>query len=357
MKIGILTFSSAFNYGAVLQAFALRKYISSIDLENEVCIIDYNPIYFQKKYRQPSLLSIIKHSKVKYYLTAWKCYNDLKKKNNAFSRFKSLYFNFGKVEQSYDYIVLGSDQIWNKKLTGNSLDKYFWGNTYYESSMVISYAASFGDSLDIKDISQIKYNLSHISNISVREKQSAETLNSIIHKNVSVVVDPVFLLSKSEWTAICKPINKSKFIFIYFFGNDAALFDEIERYAKSNGFEVVFCTTGYCNQPRYDNTTSPIEFVSYIKEASMVITNSFHATAFSLIFGTKFISVKRKDGNNLRISNLLLMSNSVNLFMDSELVTQNVIHKIINEKNNSNENLKLEICQSKKYLSKIFAKK
>lgn len=48
MKIGILTFSSAFNYGAVLQAFALRKYISSIDLENEVCIIDYNPIYFQK---------------------------------------------------------------------------------------------------------------------------------------------------------------------------------------------------------------------------------------------------------------------------------------------------------------------
>lgn len=358
MKIGIITFSSVLNYGAVLQAFALRRYITSIDLENEVYIIDYNPKYFQDKYKQPSLLSIIKHSKIKNYLAAWKCYNDLKKKNNAFSQFKSLYFNFGKVEQSYDYIVLGSDQIWNKKITGNCLDKYYWGNTYFESSTVISYAASFGDSLDIKDIPQVKYNLNHISYISVREKQSAETLNDIIHeRDVRVVVDPVFLLSKEEWSAICKPINKRKFIFIYFFGNDEELFDKIEEYAKSNGFDVVYCTTGYCNQPRYDNTTSPIEFISYIKEASLVITNSFHATAFSLIFGTNFISIKRQDGNNLRISNLLLMSNSINLFVDSEVLTHKFIHKIIKEKNNSDENLMYAIEKSKEYLLEIFRKK
>ena len=99
------------------------------------------------------------------------------------------------------------------------------------------------------------------------------------------------------------------------------------------------------------------KFISYIKEASLVITNSFHATAFSLIFGTNFISIKRQDGNNLRISNLLLMSNSINLFVDSEVLTHKFIHKIIKEKNNSDENLMYAIEKSKEYLLEIFRKK
>lgn len=325
MKIGILTYHNVRNYGAVLQAFALKKWLETKG--NEVKIIHYSSKIFSKKTRS------LKAQIVSFFWNRIRNVIGGKKKNIAFNQFRKNFLEIdGKVMTShdelreyskkmqFDSLIVGSDQVWNSDINGK--DAAFFLN-FAEKERKISYAASFGVSEIAKENEGfIKENISRFDAISVREKTGSEILKKIgIEKEVSVTLDPVFLLGEEDWSSVAaKRLVSGKYILCYVMPGDKALEQKITTTASqlSRELEAKVIYVGRKEYYRFKNdgkdmvSASPQEFISLIKHADAVVTNSFHGTAFSVIFKKKFysftnsnLSGKKQLGS--RINDLLLL--------------------------------------------------
>lgn len=181
MKIGILTFHAAHNYGAVLQCYALQEYLKSKG--NEVFVIDYRSKYLLDCYKWFNCKLFIK-SIVKFtFIKEWKKMLDKRKRSNKFETFIQNRLNIINVSilktNFFDYIVIGSDQVWNTKLT-NGYDKYYWGQFCHPvQTKIISYSASLELIWPKDEDDNVKKMLSNFERISVREKDLAIKLSSI----------------------------------------------------------------------------------------------------------------------------------------------------------------------------------
>ncbi|WP_026497684.1 polysaccharide pyruvyl transferase family protein [Butyrivibrio sp. WCD2001] len=287
MKCGILTFHFAHNYGAVLQAYALKNHIKSMGHEAE--IIDYVPEHLKRFYSNNPFVNGKRLRSVSKQIIR------IHKNKMQFKRFGAFISDELLDESSFDadLLLCGSDQIWNNQITGNS-PEYFAGVGNYKR--IASYAASFGSSeLDEYQKDCIKKYLPGYSGISLREGDLLGKVSELSGKDVELVMDPVFLMDKQEWHSFSnKAINnyETDYILYYALRNDDELKDKAKKLSEKLSVKV------YCIHPTgkdlkteftqlYD--VGPYEFVNLIENAKYIVTNSFHAMAFSTIFGKKAI--------------------------------------------------------------------
>ena len=316
MKIGTITFHWANNYGAVLQAYALQQFLKNNGYDTE--IIDYKParLYFRELIRDAiyNRKNLTKRRKIKKFI----------KKHIRLSD-KTAYQS-SKVSKINDYnaVVCGSDQIWNEWLLfhaeKNPCTVYYLGTVGTEVKK-ISYAASFGTNI-LKEETKtlIQPILESFSGISVRENTAVEMLKDI---NISAirVCDPTLLLDGEDYLPIFADTvvrRRSVFPFILHKNQDAA--NEIVQYVKRH-----FNDTTDTKIPLSVN-----EWLSSIANCDIVVTNSFHATVFSILFHKNFIvlPVDGKDMND-RITTLLdSVGLSRHFCMNKEDVENCIIDKI-----------------------------
>lgn len=297
MNVAILTFQFAHNYGALLQAYALKTYLQNHNMNAEIA--PYYPDWARAEYAiSPFTKGVPPKRRVRLALQYFK----RKKQSRVFSRFieEELKVNDAISEQKelvtwldrHDCVICGSDQIWNNNITGDC-SAYYAGGC---KTRRISYAASLG-TLQLTEVQKdnIKANLPYFSEISVREPSSATKIAELIQKEVRVVLDPVFLLKKDEWRELAKPVAvESNYVLVYFLQENEELLNYAKAYAQENNLRIYDIHPTMSKKHsgcRRLNNVGPKEFVWLIQNASCVCTNSFHATAFSVIFEKKLIHI------------------------------------------------------------------
>ena len=210
----------------------------------------------------------------------------------------------------YDVLISGSDQILNLTLSKNSVSYYL---TFAENATKISYASSFGrNDISKEEEDAIKNYLVEFDALAVREKSAIELIKKYIDKDAVNVVDPVFLMDKEEWFKLAdeKATPKQKYIFVYAMENTDVVKSVVDVVSKKYNLPII-TVNGGCNMDgivgKEDKKCGPQQFLSYIKNAEFVITNSFHGMAFSHIFEKNFYAIAHTRRNS-RIEDLMDIS-------------------------------------------------
>ncbi len=312
MKIGLITFHRAHNFGANLQAFALNKYINDNIAPCE--IIDYLPNnQIVEKNPVKKLLNKIKEI---IFFPRYVTYKKFRKfQNESYLLSNKSYAGDGEIKNNppkYDILISGSDQILNTDLTGNSESYYL---TFDEATPKISYGSSFGKTL-LNDLEKdlLKNEFSSFKALSVREESAASIINSIANVNAQLVLDPVFLLPASQWELKCSSISLPKrYIFVYCMEITEQIKDAVNKVSNLYNIPIIgaYGCTDVLENVSPVSKPGPEDFISCIKNAELVITNSFHGTALSLIFGKNFISVAHSK-RNTRLLNIMTLSGEEN---------------------------------------------
>lgn len=297
MRIGIVTYHNASNYGAVLQTYALQEAIKKINQDVE--IIDYDNRFIAKG------LDVIRLEPTA--LGLYHCVHDiihLKERKEKVRKFKKFFlekYNLSvKVAKEelldgalkYEMGVSGSDQIWNPLLAGHTDEIYFLA--FPGIGKRISYASSFGAYKfdNEKENNKISEYLSKYKSISIRDNPML--LKNVLGVNAYSHCDPTLLLSKDEWAEKLNiGSSAEKYILVYALTKAKELIDKAGAIGKKLDLAVkVIGESWYTGKNiEYIADAGPVEFVSAFYNASSIITNSFHGTAFATNFGIPFISV------------------------------------------------------------------
>lgn len=283
-KVGILTFHDVRNYGASLQAYALQKKLQEIFLDVE--IINYHNAEIQKRLK----LWNFQKTNIKTFLhTVFGAVFYINKKH-AFDTFNRAVFRlspkFSKEDlqrktTAYNILVTGSDQVWCARLTNH--DPSYFLDFAKENQIKIAYAPSFGDD-PITDLSLTKY-LNQFDLLTVREEIASEALKKNLAKDYTVVCDPTLLLEAEEWDSIAsKRFCREPYVFLFMIHESKALMEQAERFSREKGLRLI----SNKSFPFFQHL-SPMDFLSWVKYADYVFTNSFHGTVFSLIFQKQFV--------------------------------------------------------------------
>lgn len=339
MKIGVITIEKVNNYGAELQATATIKVLQGMGYETE--IIDY--CYYKNwNFKDTRISAPFVSMSVKGRLMYWVKYRlvnrivakilpllypTVKRRIQRFEDFHKINTKMSKrylsmpelyqTKMDYDVYVVGSDQVWNPSAS-SSIEPYFLTFAPKEAKK-ISYASSFGVSnIPASLYEKYKRLLSNIDYLSVREQTGVCLVKTLTGRDATCVLDPTLLLNKKQWGNImlAYPHMPSRYILVY----QLLPSETLPSLAKSIAEEMK-CPIYYLakrayavnapNGMRMIKDAGPAEFLWLIKNASCVVTNSFHGTAFSVNFCTPFYTVlNSKRGSNARITSLL---NSVNL--------------------------------------------
>lgn len=295
MRIGILSFHTAVNYGAVLQLFALKKYIEL--LGGDVEIINYVPIkakrYFNFFGLDKGLGKFIKKIiMMPFYLYKKKKFNKFIAKYMKLSDRVNNFESLRLLNSYFDTFIVGSDQVWNYKITGN--DTRYLLDFVEESNKKNSYAASFGTSKIPKEYRERYINLlKDFANISVREKQGQKIVNCLCSKESTVVLDPTLLFDMKEWRNFFSnraKYEKSKYILIYCMEPSSSIINVAKKISNDTGLKIIMINP-FTELFQIDTSVmvaGPEDFISLFLNAEYVITNSFHGTVFSINFGKKF---------------------------------------------------------------------
>lgn len=304
MKLGILTFPKAINYGAALQATALRKVL--LNQAEKVSFLNYSckAIDSSSKIFDISNLLDIKYTIAHLYNMP----EAIKRKRN-FSEYWKKHFDFGTVDPNeYNTIIVGSDQVWNYELTNDDL--FYFLNFKKSNVKKVSYAASFGLSeIDKVHADAIVPLLNDFAYLSVREKQAAKIIKDNANIEVPVVCDPTLLLDKSEWEKVIieKP-KDSGFIFVYTVFNSDKVWEYAKELSDKTGLPIktISYSKFHKREANYDYTAGPDDWVNYMLGADYVVTNSFHGVAFSINFNKNFFfdMPPAKAGVGSRISDI-----------------------------------------------------
>lgn len=294
MKIGIITFHDALNYGAVLQTYALSNILKEIT-GSEVDIIDYENPEISAKWR---IQRIKENRSVKGMIKRIVSVPFLERRNSQFKAFleKNVSLsdmvydtdNISELNHIYDVLVFGSDQIWNLILTGNDL--HYYGD-FVENTKAIAYAASFGK-YDLRTGPEsIKDLVARFDSVSVREEKDKIALKQHFGLDAYHAADPTILLRQDEWYKIEEGIDApARYILLYLVspaGNDFSLAHKLKA---ATGLPMVYINYSYRSSVGMKNikSASPGNFLFLLHHADIVITNSFHGTALSMISNKKF---------------------------------------------------------------------
>ncbi len=294
MKTGILTFTHTSNYGAVFQAYAMQKLLDGFGIDNE--FIDYfSPEVSKKhdpkmlKYRPGLVNKLIVPFVYPIYGKRLKKFLDFEKANLKLSNKKYTRENISQSSDFYSRFLVGSDQVWNPKLTGG--DMSFFLDFIEDKEKKLSYAASLGTS-DFPD--EYRENCCNLVRefafVNVREKTTKQILNGA-GIGANAVLDPTLMIDKNKWMNFVgeRPCKK-KYIFTYMPPSDKESIRRIREYAKKQGYDVFAVKKGIKPTPGFKtlNTLSPSEFLTWLYHAELVISGSFHGVCFSVILEKPF---------------------------------------------------------------------
>lgn len=298
-KAAIVTIQSK-NYGNRLQNYALQQTLKKMGFDVTTLTRIPNKTKFKRRLKDliHALRNKTKHEKFENF-------------NLNIKWSKAVLFEGDKEndwEDIYDYYIAGSDQIWNPNFDFVGDYEYL---SFADENKSISYAASFGVDMIPKEKEQhIKNLLQGFKSISVREESAVEIVKRISGRDAQLVLDPVMLLSKEEWQRVeTKPniskVNK-KYIMKYFLGGESKAVDDVIDKVGS-GYEIIDIAP---SSRGAEMPIGPAEFLWLIRNATFVITDSFHGSILSILFHTPFINITRnfnkKDGNmNTRIESVL----------------------------------------------------
>ena len=294
MRVGIMTFNRAINYGAVLQSYALKKTI--LRLTDECEVINYKCDNIEKS-ASPFYIKSKKPKDIIVFLL--QIFMRLKK-NREFKKFTDRYLDtescvlncksIAQVKNRYDLIVLGSDQIWNYQITG--LDANYFGVFAGDKTVKASYAASFGVSkIPESHLDDYTNYLSYIDIISVREPEGTRIVRELTNKNSYQHIDPVFLLSKNEWSHLISDASLMQDYILVYSINKSECYSVAQKLSDLTGLKIVGLQVSLSERTKCKRvqTESPDEFLNWFYHARYVITDSFHGTAFSILFEKKFM--------------------------------------------------------------------
>ncbi len=316
-RISIITLQGYYNYGNRLQNYALQEVIKNFSEEVETLILPkasvqssetFNKIKKVFSYTLSQTLNSI-NNKINSYINK----SIIDQRENKFKQFAQKYINekhinsfdeLRKIAKDTDYFVVGSDQVWHPY----NMDQYY-SLQFVEEEKRIAYAPSFGISEIPEDVKpQYKEWLSSIPYISVREKEGAKIIKQLTGRDAPVLVDPTLLLTKDEWLKISKVHAykpSSKYLISYFWGKiPTERKTLIKQIAKKYNLEIVSIAD---LKDKKTYIADPSEFIDYIDSASLVLTDSYHGTIFSILMETPFFVFERTGGKSMysRIETLL----------------------------------------------------
>lgn len=323
MIIKTLTTYNVYNYGASLQAYALMTYIKQKG--HEVEIINYQPEYLRRKY---DYKWVNPESKMSKFLITRCAYRILKylqrqttlKRKKAFDEFTKTqlsqtsisYLDHSELKKNppeADLFIVGSDQVWNVFYETGRDDAFFLD--FVTKGNKASYAASFSYlNIDNENKKRIELLLHDFKAVSIREFQGLDFLKEI-GINATWVLDPVFLLSKKEWKSFMPTYNKKeKYLLIYDFEGNKSLKSFAKKYAETYNLKIYSINDTYPRlyADKNFNNAGPKEFLTLIYNCDAFISNSFHGTAFSIIFNKPvFVFNRHRHKVNSRMESLMML--------------------------------------------------
>lgn len=318
MNVGILTFHRAENFGAVLQAFALQTF-----LENEGCkvsIIDYRNHKIDAMYDifNPRILFTRKNvfASLHLYLSRFKNIRDRKICKKKYEDFRRNFFHltdkFQTLKKStdfFDYVIVGSDQVWNLHLTGGLDRNYFLDFAKDTKTKKIAYAASAEKDpahLLLHHKKTVSRLLDDFDVLSVREDFLKDELKDYTAKEIKVCLDPTFLLNGNSYVKLASTVPDYGYVLVYHMTPIPSGSVLAEKIATSKNLKIKEIHIGYGygkGDERHKVNLGPLEILNYIAHAQEVITSSFHGLALSIILKKNVWVIDK--GNNLRQRNLL----------------------------------------------------
>lgn len=325
MKIGIITWFKFLNYGTILQAVSLANYVTS--LGHEVYLLDYpisggrDGIFNLRDLKKRTVKFFSDHLEEKVYR------NSIEKKKQRYHNFYESRCNIAgglKTKKEFidycnnlDLIICGSDQIWNP----NWYSDFYFANFDEIHTPKISYGSSIGvESIPDMLCGTYEDSIRKFSRVAVREKSLQRELKDKFNINAIHVIDPVCLLEEDQWKSIIKKNSfsfKKRYVVCYFLSDNKNYWAASRKFAQKNNLALqIIPMTIHSKWMRGNKKMDigPMEFLSIISNAEYILTDSFHATMFSIIFKKQFYVFERfepskRDSQNSRITDLLIELN------------------------------------------------
>ncbi len=357
--IAILTkYYKNYNYGGVLQGYALKRTLEEKGYETDIISYDVgknkNPIYKSvveqsKQYGIKSAINkIIEKVIGKFKFFIKDILNDRITRFEDFMQYDTEEYcddNISKLNDNYKAFISGSDQVWNP----NAVRLLYLQSFANDEKNKISYAASIGrNKLNKNEADVLVSYLKRFNSLSVREKTAKSLLQEYLNEDIEVVLDPTLLLEKEEWDDITTEFNHGKpYALFYFFSNSKKIRKQAIKFCNEKNIDLIMIP--YANQ-QFNfsdskgpgirlNSIGPREFVSAIKNADYVFTDSFHGVVFSIIYEKQFLVFERNKKehvsmnsriydilDNFDLANRLLMSDKFNEIYSLNRIDYNIVN-------------------------------
>lgn len=315
-RIKLITYHDAWSYGACLQTIATTKVLES--LGHAVEVINYHNPY-ESRYRNGNLLRYTSLREFLKIIIKKFFFQSSKYSERAFGNVGKDYILLTKRYDNLndlltlraDVLAVGSDQVWNPSIS-NGIDPAFFLD-FGKAERRISIASSMGDHVFSEREKKYVYErLKSFSSISVREQYAKDQIKTLTNKTIKILLDPTLLVSNEFWRnhfAKCYPkqLPKEGYILVFVLSEHFELSHILYEYKKKMNLPVYRIMINTYRTKGVDHVIpgpSLEEFVDLIDRATLVITDSFHGTAFSINMRTPFIFLLRKD-NNARMIELL----------------------------------------------------
>ena len=330
-----MTFPNSVSYGATLQMYALYRAVEKLGAEPE--IINYQNSYMRTECHTGATTgTLLLKKKIRLalrHIVHCRQY----RRFHAFEKRMAVYPHeiVGNHEtlcglgKRYDAVICGSDQVWNPQITGEDCS-YFLDFCKKETKR-ISYAPSFGVvQLENSFRDKIRKELEQFSAVSVREEEGRQLVIDMLGKDVPVVLDPTFLLTKEDWELLEQyhPYSEEEYILYYTVSSSRSLMRMCMEFAEKTNKKVIVVGGNEWKKLRnkderlkYACDLSPGQWLNLLHHADYVVTNSFHGTAFSIHYQKDFF-LEFSSNTNSRLEQIVRISG-----LEDRVVTSGIPEK------------------------------
>lgn len=312
MRVGIVTFHAAHNFGSALQAYAMQAAVKGMG--HDATIVDYlsrdQNGYRLVSFRHPKYTMRVM-SKLRAFCGRRRAFADFAASSFALTAARYTYKDESKLtelQDDFDCFVCGSDQIWNLDCTQGVVEPFFL--SFAGDKRRVAYAPSLAhtefkpENFDKEKVSRL---LADFDFLSVREEETLPLFQPLVDKPIDVVLDPTLLLDAADYEpVIAEAPVEGEYIFMYLLRKCPELVESTIAMARETGKKVVYVSEKKLPIPNSTNLfgIGPSEFLSLIANADVVMANSFHAAVFSVLFHKTF-RVFATDGSGARMRDLL----------------------------------------------------
>ncbi len=314
MKVGILTFPNSVSYGACLQMIALQDTVRRMG--HEVEIINYHNPYMKAEKHTQKGHNALKHALRRQIrlLLHRRLYRRFHRFEQQHARYYPLHAFTDKkrlpaLGQRYDAVICGSDQVWSPYITNTDISYFLDFCT--ETTKRVAYAPSFGVVTFPQGFEeQIAPELKKFHALSAREDPGKEMVERLTGRETTIVVDPTWLVDAADWAAMEQPHPAAMGDYVLYFvvNQSKDLFDRCKAFAKQHGLKLIVVGGNPVHAARnkdpmlsYALDVGPEQWLYLVHHAKYVFTNSFHGTAFSVLFERDlYVEVPSHNGSRLR---------------------------------------------------------